>query len=67
MMFDVKTPAGLAAFDEALHTQAFATGFVHSGEDSTLFGAIESAPCAKTYPNVARWYRNIASYDKSER
>ncbi|KAK6025892.1 EF-1 guanine nucleotide exchange domain protein [Ostertagia ostertagi] len=67
MMFDVKTPAGLAAFDEALHTQAFATGFVHSGEDSTLFEAIGSAPCAKTYPNVARWYRNIASYDKSER
>ncbi|VDL83345.1 unnamed protein product [Nippostrongylus brasiliensis] len=66
-MFDVKTPAGLAAFNEALHTQAFATGFSHSGEDNTLFEALSSAPCAKTYPNVARWYRNIASYSKSER
>ncbi|VDM78544.1 unnamed protein product [Strongylus vulgaris] len=41
--------------------------FVLSGEDSTLFDAIGSAPCAKTYPHVARWYKNIASYDKSER
>ncbi|ETN86374.1 EF-1 guanine nucleotide exchange domain protein [Necator americanus] len=66
-MVDVKSPAGLAAFNETLSTQAFATGFVLSGEDSTLFETLGSAPCAKTYPHVARWYKNIASYDKSER
>ncbi|KAJ1352221.1 hypothetical protein KIN20_008429 [Parelaphostrongylus tenuis] len=66
-MFDVQSPDGLASFNEALSTQAFATGFVLSGEDSTLFDAFSTSPCPKTHPHVARWYRNIASYDKSER
>ncbi|KAE9417112.1 hypothetical protein Angca_006432 [Angiostrongylus cantonensis] len=66
-MFDVGSPAGLAAFNEALSSQAFATGFVLSREDSTLFDAFSTNPCPKTYPHIARWYRNIASYNKNER
>lgn len=38
-----------------------------SGEDAQLFSALGSAPNASTYPNVARWYANVASYTDSER
>ncbi|CAL2038446.1 CBN-EEF-1B.1 protein [Caenorhabditis brenneri] len=67
MVADVKSPAGLAAFNTTLAEQAFATGFVLSGEDAQLFAALGSAPKACTYPNVARWYANIASYTDAER
>ncbi|VDO94411.1 unnamed protein product [Heligmosomoides polygyrus] len=50
-----------------MFTWSCLSSFLHSGEDSTLFDAIGSAPCAKTFPNVARWYRNIASYTREER
>uniref|UniRef100_A0A1I7XTQ3 EF1_GNE domain-containing protein n=1 Tax=Heterorhabditis bacteriophora TaxID=37862 RepID=A0A1I7XTQ3_HETBA len=66
-MIEVKTSAGLAAFNGTLETQAFATGFALSGEDNKIFEAIGSAPDAKAFPNVARWYKHISSYDKSER
>ncbi|KJH43766.1 EF-1 guanine nucleotide exchange domain protein [Dictyocaulus viviparus] len=66
-MFDVQSPDGLAAFNKALASQAFATGFVLSAEDCALFDALSSGPCPKAYPHVARWYKNIASYDKNER
>ncbi|GMR44159.1 hypothetical protein PMAYCL1PPCAC_14354, partial [Pristionchus mayeri] len=67
MSFDLKNDAGLKAFNDALATQAFATGFVLSGEDSNLFESLKAAPDAKKFANVARWYKNIASYDKKER
>lgn len=38
-----------------------------SGEDAQLFAALGSAPNASTYPNVARWYANVASYTDAER
>ena len=93
-MVDVKSDSGLAAFNETLAAQAFATGYVfltafsidchlsfmwlvkwsmeffsfaYSGEDSSLFEALGSAPNAAKYPNVARWYKHIASFEKSER
>ncbi|CAI5445715.1 unnamed protein product [Caenorhabditis angaria] len=67
MVADVKSPAGLAAFNQTLAEQAFANGFVYSGEDAQLFAALGSAPAAATYPNVARWFANIASYTEAER
>ncbi|EFP06259.1 hypothetical protein CRE_06749 [Caenorhabditis remanei] len=67
MVADVKSPAGLAAFNTTLVEQAFATGFVLSGEDAQLFSALGSAPNASTYPNVARWFANVASYTDAER
>ncbi|CAI2349183.1 unnamed protein product [Caenorhabditis sp. 36 PRJEB53466] len=67
MVADVKSPAGLAAFNTALAEQAFANGFVLSGEDAQLFAALGAAPTAATYPNVARWFANVASYTEAER
>ncbi|KAF8359643.1 eef-1B.1 [Pristionchus pacificus] len=67
MSFDLKNDAGLKAFNDALATQAFATGFVLSGDDAALFDSLKAAPDAKKFANVARWYKNVASYDKKER
>ncbi|CAJ0941367.1 unnamed protein product, partial [Mesorhabditis belari] len=67
MVADIKSPAGLSAFNDLLVNQSFANGYTHSGEDSSLFEALGNAPDAAKYPNVARWYRNIASYEKNER
>lgn len=64
MSFDLKNDAGLKAFNDALATQAFATGFVLSGDDAALFDSLKAAPDAKKFANVARWYKNVASYDK---
>ncbi|CAB3403256.1 unnamed protein product [Caenorhabditis bovis] len=67
MVADVKSPAGLSAFNTTLAEQAFANGFTYSGEDAKLFADLGKAPNASTYPNVARWYANIASYSEAER
>ncbi|GMT21114.1 hypothetical protein PFISCL1PPCAC_12411 [Pristionchus fissidentatus] len=67
MPFDLTNDAGLKAFNDALATQAFANGFTVSGEDSILFESLKAAPAAGKFAHVARWYKNIASYDKKER
>uniref|UniRef100_A0A0N5AJ62 Elongation factor 1-beta n=1 Tax=Syphacia muris TaxID=451379 RepID=A0A0N5AJ62_9BILA len=66
-MFDVKTDSGLAAFNSHLADNAYATGFSLAGEDACLFAGIGKIPSDKVYPNIARWYRNIASYNEDER
>lgn len=40
--------------------------FVPSGEDKKTFGQVGSAPCAKKFPNLARWYKHIASFSSAE-
>ena len=41
--------------------------FVPSGEDKKTFEQVGSAPCPKKFANVARWYKNIASFSATER
>lgn len=41
--------------------------FSLAGEDACLFSGIGGKVDEKKYPNVARWYRNIASYTDEER
>uniref|UniRef100_A0A1I7URC2 Elongation factor 1-beta n=1 Tax=Caenorhabditis tropicalis TaxID=1561998 RepID=A0A1I7URC2_9PELO len=67
MVVDISTPAKLDAFNATLAEQAFATGFVLSGEDAKLFSVFGTAPNASKHPNVARWYANVASYTDAER
>lgn len=45
----------------------FTFRFVPSQADVTTFDAVKSAPDAKKYPHVARWYRHIASFSAGER
>ncbi|CAD6185651.1 unnamed protein product [Caenorhabditis auriculariae] len=60
-------PADLGTLNNTLADQAFANGFTLSGEDAQLFESLGSAPNASTYPHVARWYANVASYSEAER
>ncbi|MFH4974707.1 hypothetical protein AB6A40_001416 [Gnathostoma spinigerum] len=65
-MFDIKTPEGLLALNTFLADNAYITGFIPSGEDACTFSGFHSAPDQK-YPNVVRWYKNIASFSDDEK
>ncbi|CAI4222289.1 unnamed protein product [Auanema sp. JU1783] len=59
--------ADLANLNKSLATQAYVEGFVPSGADTKEFDKITSAPDAKKFPHVARWFNHISSFDKKER
>ncbi|CAJ0568581.1 unnamed protein product, partial [Mesorhabditis spiculigera] len=67
MTVDVSSAAGLDGFNATLGDQPFANGYTLSGDDAALFDKLGKQPDEKKHPNVARWYRNVASYEKSER
>lgn len=58
------TPAGLAALNDWLLTRSFCDedGFSPSQTDTAVFKKLTAGIDAAEYPNVARWFRNIASY-----
>lgn len=58
------TPAGLAALNDWLLTRSFCdeNGFSPSQSDTVVFKKLTAGVDAAAYPNVARWFRNIASY-----
>ncbi|KAK9243864.1 hypothetical protein V1506DRAFT_543212 [Lipomyces tetrasporus] len=60
---DLASAAGLARLNDFLLTESFISGYTPSQDDVIVFKAVGSAPDAKTYPNVARWYSNIVSYE----
>ncbi|KAK9385352.1 hypothetical protein V1515DRAFT_608365 [Lipomyces mesembrius] len=62
---DLTSATGLARLNDFLLTESFISGYCPSQADVIVFKAVGSNPDAKTYPNAARWYSNIASY-KSE-
>ncbi|KAK5659263.1 hypothetical protein OQA88_1355 [Cercophora sp. LCS_1] len=60
---DLLTDAGLAVLNNWLLTRSYITGFSTSQADVAVFKALKSAPDAEKYPNAARWYKHIASYE----
>ncbi|KAK9459881.1 uncharacterized protein V1516DRAFT_627216 [Lipomyces oligophaga] len=60
---NLSSASGLAKLDEFLLTESYISGFSPSQADVIVFKAVGKAP-ESTYPNVARWYANIASYEK---
>ena len=46
-----------------LLTRSYIAGYTPSQADVQTFKAISSAPDAAKYPNAARWYKHIASYE----
>lgn len=60
---DVLTDAGLATLDSWLATRSYIVGTTASQADVVTFKALSSAPSADKYPNAARWYKHIASYE----
>ncbi|KAK9350606.1 hypothetical protein V1523DRAFT_419275 [Lipomyces doorenjongii] len=60
---DLTSATGLARLNDFLLTESFISGYSPSQADVIVFKAVGSNPDAKTYPNAARWYSNIASYE----
>ncbi|KLU84212.1 elongation factor 1-beta [Magnaporthiopsis poae ATCC 64411] len=60
---DILTDAGLATLDSWLTTRSYIVGTAASQADVVTFKALNSAPNAEKYPNAARWYKHIASYE----
>jgi len=64
---DVKSEGGLSALNEYLANNSYVGGFAPSSGDVSVFDSLGSAPCAKKYPHIARWHKNVASFEKGER
>ncbi|KAI5814981.1 elongation factor EF-1 beta subunit [Pyronema omphalodes] len=60
---DLTAASGLAALNSWLETRSYIVGFVPSQADVTIFNAVGASPDKATYPNIARWYKNIASFE----
>ncbi|KAK3346177.1 hypothetical protein B0T25DRAFT_551314 [Lasiosphaeria hispida] len=60
---DLLTDAGLTVLNNWLLTRSYITGFNASQADVAVFKALSSSPDAAKYPNAARWYKHIASYE----
>ncbi|KKY35868.1 putative elongation factor 1-beta [Diaporthe ampelina] len=60
---DLVSDAGLSVLDSYLSTRSYIVGYTASQADVATFKAISSAPDASKYPNAARWYKHIASYE----
>ncbi|KAI1382116.1 putative elongation factor 1-beta [Hypoxylon crocopeplum] len=60
---DLLTDAGLAVLNSWLTTRSYITGYSPSQADVAAFKALKSAPESAKYPNAARWYKHIASFE----
>ncbi|XP_030388597.1 probable elongation factor 1-beta [Scaptodrosophila lebanonensis] len=63
---DVKTPQGLKELNNYLADNSYISGYTPSKADVSVFDSLGKAP-AGDFPHVARWYRQIASYEPKER
>ncbi|KAK4460016.1 hypothetical protein QBC42DRAFT_273180 [Cladorrhinum samala] len=60
---DLVSDAGLTVLNNWLLTRSYVTGYSASQADVAVFKALSSAPDASKYPNAARWYKHIATYE----
>ncbi|KAL2818283.1 hypothetical protein BJX63DRAFT_383876 [Aspergillus granulosus] len=60
---DFVSDAGLTIANTFFASRSYVVGHTPSQADVVTFKAFSSAPDAEKYPNVARWYKHIASYE----
>ncbi|KJR84770.1 elongation factor 1-beta [Sporothrix schenckii 1099-18] len=60
---DLLTDAGLAVLNSYLTTRSYIVDHNATQADVVVFKALKSAPAADKYPNAARWYKHIATYE----
>ncbi|KAL2818961.1 hypothetical protein BDW59DRAFT_151689 [Aspergillus cavernicola] len=60
---DFISDAGLTIANTFFESRSYVVGHAPSQADVVTFKAFSSAPDAEKYPNVARWYKHIASYE----
>ncbi|CAO1319293.1 unnamed protein product [Diamesa hyperborea] len=63
---DVSSAKGLGELNTFLADNSYISGYTPSKADSSVFTALGKAPAAQ-YANIARFYRNIASFTVAER
>jgi elongation factor 1-beta len=56
-------PLRLTVLNNWLLTRSYVVGYTPSQADVATFKALSSAPDATKYPNAARWYKHIASFE----
>ncbi|KAB8074066.1 hypothetical protein BDV29DRAFT_174358 [Aspergillus leporis] len=60
---DFVSEAGLTLANSFFANKSYVIGDAPSQADVVTFKAFSGAPDAEKYPNVARWYKHIASYE----
>ncbi|KAL6869265.1 Translation elongation factor 1 beta [Amphichorda felina] len=60
---DLLTDAGATMLNSWLTTRSYIVGYAPSQADVAVFKALSSAPDSEKYPNAARWYSHIATYE----
>ncbi|KAL4917636.1 hypothetical protein BDW62DRAFT_183548 [Aspergillus aurantiobrunneus] len=60
---DFVSEAGLSIANTFFESRSYVVGTSPSQADVVTFKAFSGAPDAEKYPNVARWYKHIASYE----
>ncbi|KAK4229211.1 translation elongation factor 1 beta [Podospora fimiseda] len=60
---DLVSDAGLTVLNNWLLTRSYITGYSATQADVAVFKALSGTPDAAKYPNAARWYKHIASYE----
>ncbi|KAK8089843.1 hypothetical protein PG997_004804 [Apiospora hydei] len=60
---DLLTDAGLATLNSWVQTRSYIVGHTPSQADVATFKALSAAPDAAKYPNAARWYKHIATFE----
>ncbi|KAL5356919.1 hypothetical protein BJX96DRAFT_143609 [Aspergillus floccosus] len=60
---DFVSEAGLTLANNYFASRSYVVGDAPSQADVVTFKAFSGAPDADKYPNVARWYKHIASYE----
>ena len=58
---------GLKQLDKYLEERSYIEGWTPSSADVAVSSSIPSAPDAKKFVNVARWYHHIASFSNTEK
>lgn len=60
---DFVSETGLSLANTFFNNRSYVVGTAPSQADAVTFKAFSGAPDAEKYPNVARWYKHIASYE----
>ncbi|KAK3367486.1 hypothetical protein B0H63DRAFT_82349 [Podospora didyma] len=60
---DLLTDAGLTVLNNWLLTRSYITGYAPTQADAAVFKALKDSPDGEKYPNAARWYKHIGTYE----
>jgi len=59
---DLSTKGGLEKLNEHLKTRSYVRSVQATQLDGSIYGQIKSAPSAKDFPYLSRWYNHIKSF-----